>query len=211
MYFKKIGSSTYQYKSVWNSDKKKVNRIYIGKVNMAKLILPGIGESITVKITGDIENTGNKLWYCDCKIWGLRNMIRSNDGSEKENKFRLQITKSIWISLYQELKIREEMLFEECGNEKIDPELECVIGKIITITGRQIEDMAFYDGSYGKIFLVNIREDLEELERIGGNEFEKGVKTELEKCNSCIYRNINPIKKVKNVDTHGVIRLDSWS
>ncbi len=176
---------------------------------MTKLILPDIGNYITIKIIGDIENTGYKLYYCNCKIWGLRNTIILKDGTEKENKFRLQITKSIWISLYQELKAREELMPE--GEATIDPELNCIVGRIITIKGVEAKDISFDDGSYGKIFQVQLREDLEDYERIGGKDFGTTIDREVERCNKYININLFPIKKVKNVDTHGIIKLDSWS
>lgn len=181
---------------------------------MTRLILPDIDKEITVKIIGSIEHTGDKLYYCNCRIWGLKGIRKINKkGIEdvKENLFRLQITKSIWVSIYNELCFTRDMAIDDDAME-IDPDLNCIIGRIITIKGQASDSIEFEDGSKGKIFVTQFRYDLEEVEKIGGETYTKLVDTELEKCRDTINKNINPRPVIhKKIETHGIIRLGKFT
>jgi len=184
--------------------------------------MPNIGENITVKIIGKVEK-GKEDFYCPIRIWSIR-------GHRLDNIYRMKITKTLWNSLDNELIIREE--FGEFGgsdignddeneNEnlyKIDEDLECIVGKIITISG--ISDITrSYKNKYGvveypKIFKTTIREDLQEIEKIGGQEFIDACNKERENNDRCINTNfttINTMRLMKEVSerkTYGIIKTD---
>lgn len=191
------------------------------------LVMPEKGENITVKIIGKIEKAGKKEdssnFYCPIRIWAIR-------GHRFDNIYNMKITKTLWNSLDNELTIREE--FGELGggdigngdeniNEnsyKIDEDLECIVGKIITISG--ISDTSrSYANKYGvmehpKMFKATIREDLEEIERIGGQEFIDACEKEMKNNDRCININFTSIhtmrllKETSERKTYGIIKTD---
>lgn len=202
------------------------------------LIMPDKGDSITVKIIGKIEKSGKKEdrknskmlsgdFYCPVRIWAIR-------GHRFDNIYKMKITKTLWNSLDNELTIREEFgeLGEELGGDdikddnesgseniyKIDEDLECIVGKIMTISG--IPDTSrTYKNKYGimepaKMFKVTIREDLEEIEKIGGQEFIDVCKKESKNNDRCININFSSIhtalliKEISEKQTHGRIDTD---
>lgn len=194
---------------------------------MIDLIMPEKGDSITVKIIGKIEKTGKKEdsgdFYCPVRIWAII-------GHKLDNIYKMKITKTLWNSLDDELTIREEFGElgggdikddDESGNEntyKIDEDLECIMGKIMTIGG--VSDTSrTYKNKYGimehpKMFKVTIREDLEEIERIGGQEFIDVCEKERKNNDKCIDVNFTAIhtmkllKEVSERKTYGIIKTD---
>lgn len=170
--------------------------------------MPDKGESITVKIIGKIDK-GKEEFYCPVRIWAIR-------GHKLDNIYKMKMTKTLWNSLDSELTIREE--FGEFDDlYKIDEELECIIGKIITISG--ISDTSrsyrnkYGDIEYPKIFKVTIREDLEEIEKIGGQEFICACEKERDNNDRCISTNFTTIhtmsllKEASERKTHGIIKM----
>ncbi|MBU0777836.1 hypothetical protein KKF82_06220, partial [Patescibacteria group bacterium] len=142
--------------------------------------------------------------------------------------YKMKITKTLWNSLDDELTIREEFGElgggdikddDESGNEntyKIDEDLECIVGKIMTIGG--VPDISrTYKNKYGimehpKMFKVTIREDLEEIEKIGGQEFIDAREKERKNNEKCIDVNFTAIhtmrllKEVSERKTYGIIK-----
>ncbi len=183
------------------------------------LVMPEKGENITIKIIGKVEKTKGNDFYCPVRIWAIR-------GHRFDNIYRMKITKTLWNSLDNELTIREE--FGDFGggdlrddNEntyKIDEDLECIVGKILTISG--ISDTSRnYKNKYGimepaKMFKVNIREDLEEIEKIGGQEFIDICEKERKNNYKCIDINFTAIhtmkllKEISERKTYGIIKTD---
>lgn len=91
-----------------------------------ELIFPERSESITVKIIGSIERHGNATgkdarFYCNVRIWAW--------DDKKYNIFKMKVTPSLWWSIHEGLKFREESGMDL----EIDKQLICVIGKIMTI------------------------------------------------------------------------------
>lgn len=195
---------------------------------MTDLIMPDIGDNITVKIIGKIEKAGKKEgsgdFYCPVRIWAII-------GHKLDNIYKMKITKTLWNSLDDELAIREEFGElgggdikdnDESGNEnsyKVDEDLECIVGKIMTISG--VPDTSrIYKNKYGimepaKMFKVTIREDFEEIEKIGGQEFIDVCKKERKNNDKCIDVNfmaIHTMKLLKEISerkTYGIIKTDT--
>lgn len=174
-----------------------------------ELVMPDKGESITVKIIGKIDSKNKEDFYCPIRIWAIR-------GHKLDNIYKMKMTKTLWNSLYSELTIREE--FGEFDDlYKIDEDLECIVGKIITISG--ISDTSrsyrnkYGDIEYPKIFKVTIREDLEEIEKIGGQEFICACEKERDNNDRSISTNFTTIhvalliKEVSEKKTHGIIDI----
>jgi len=202
---------------------------------MIDLIMPEKGDSITVKIIGKIEKAGKKEdrkdskmlsgdFYCPVRIWAIM-------GHKLDNIYKMKITKTLWNSLDDELTIREEFGElgggdikddDESGNEnmyKIDEDLECIVSKIITISG--VPDTSrIYKNKYGimepaKMFKVTIREDFEEIEKIGGQEFIDACEKERKNNDRCININFTAIhtalliKEITEKKTYGIIKTDT--
>lgn len=153
---------------------------------MTRLIMPNKYESITVKIIdspytedklrkgekGDKEEENEENIYCDVIIWG---------DVRRDRIFKMLITKTLWHSLYRELVYRFE-LGGDIG-EEIDSDLKCLSGRVITIRGISDFNRSFQTKSRNidnpKIFDVKLREDLEDIERLGGEEYVKRIQKEL--------------------------------
>lgn len=155
-----------------------------------QLIMPDKFEQISVKIMSKIERHGEKNYQCKVRIFG----------DEDNILFKMQVTVSIIKSLWE--------VFEFWGlggdtGQEMDDDLICTIGKIITITGIPDQKRVFQnkEGKWEttKIFNVEIREDLEEIEQkwkkgeISQDEFDDIVQKEW-KGNSCIPKNAINVK-----------------
>lgn len=150
---------------------------------MPNLILPDKLETITIKLTGKIIETKNDF-HIPCRIWAIF-------GHRLDNTFKLRFNKSLFNSLYHELEMLEEIGDESCI---VDNDMECLIGKIITIQGYS-DINRLYKNKQGnmdspKIYKVNLRYDLEEIERKGGQEFIDTQKRQYEKDKKCAYINM---------------------
>jgi|CXWL01.1.fsa_nt_gi hypothetical protein len=187
------------------------------------LVMPEKGENITVKIIGKVEKTKGSDFYCPVRIWAIR-------GHRFDNIYKMKITKTLWNSLDDELIMREEFGElggddirdgDESGNEnpyKIDEDLECIVGKILTISGVPDTSRTFKN-KYGimepaKMFKTNIREDLEYIEKIGGQEFIDVCEKERKNNDRCISTNFTTIntvlliKEISEKKTYGIIKTD---
>lgn len=160
-----------------------------------ELTLPDKTESITVKIYGKMEKAGESKdsnYFLPVYIWG----------DVKKTVFRMKITKTIWRSIDDILAFRYE-LGGDAGDEIVDEDLQCLIGKIITITG--VPDMKrIFINKEGKadspkIFIVDLREDLMEVEREGGQVYIDAVKKEYSKSNGCVYVNLTMADNVASM------------
>lgn len=147
-------------------------------------------EEITVKIIKAPYLVGDDV-FCDVRIWGDTN---------RDNIFRLKIGKTLWHSLHKELVMR----FELGGNagEEIDSQLECIVRKVITIRAVPDISRSYVDKSgktdSPKIFKVQLREDLEDVEIIGGSEYNEAVNRELinnRSCRNCVATNIELVNE----------------
>lgn len=160
-----------------------------------ELVLPDKAESITVKIHGKMEKAGESKdsnYFLPVYIWG----------DVKKTVFRMKITKTIWRSIDDILTMRYE-LGGDAGDESVDEDLQCLIGKIITITG--IPDMKrIFINKEGKadspkIFIVDLREDLMDIEREGGQIYIDTVNEEYSKSNGCVYVNLTMADNVASM------------
>lgn len=136
---------------------------------------------ITVKVVKAPCDVGEEI-YCDVRIFG----------DIQRNIFRMKISKTLWHSLYQRLVERFELGGD--AGEEIDENLECITGKIMTIYAKPDINRAYVTKDGGvdspKIFDVDFREDLEELERIGGDLYKQAVDKENRRSSECIKVNI---------------------
>lgn len=176
------------------------------------LILPDKYESITVKIVGKVYKMGDKVkkFFVPVRLFG--DTIHSRI-------FEMEIKKTLFQSLDNELLMREE-LGSLGGNSdenpdlyRIDDDYECLIGKVMTVTGIPDTDRSFETKGEGeggggggkidnpKIFQVQLRDDLEEIERIGGEQFTKKTREEL---GACALRNLKIIKEKDNKEVEWV-------
>lgn len=160
-----------------------------------ELVLPNKMESITVKIHGKMEKAGESKdsnYFLPVYIWG----------DVRKTVFRMKITKTIWRSIDDILTMRYE-LGGDAGDETVDEDLQCLIGKIITITG--IPDMKrMFINKEGKadspkIFIVDLREDLMDIEREGGQVYVDTVNKEYSKSNGCVYVNLTMADNVASM------------
>ncbi len=150
-----------------------------------QLVMPDKYEQLSVKIMSKIERHGSKNYQCKVRIFG----------DEDNILFKMQVTISIIKSLWE--------VFEFWGlggdtNQEMDDDLICAIGKIITIKGIPDPKRTFQnkkgEWEMAKIFKVEIREDLEEIEQkwkkgeMSQDEFNSIVTKEW-KGNSCIPKN----------------------
>lgn len=159
-----------------------------------ELVLPDKMESITVKICGKIEKAGDKEdsdYFIRVFIWG----------DVKKTVFRMKITKTIWRSIDDILTMRYELGGD--ADESVDEDLQCLIGKIITVSG--IPDMKrIYINKLGKpdspkVFTVELREDLGDIEREGGQIYIDAVNKEYSKSNGCVYINLTMADNVASM------------
>lgn len=148
------------------------------------LIMPEKLKNITVKIVKAPYRVGDDV-YCDVRIFG----------DLQRNTFRMKITKTLWHSLYDQLVARFELGGD--ADESIDKDLNCIVGKMITVYGIPDINRAYEtkDGNVDspKIFKVDIREDLEEAEKIGGEVFNVAVDRQLTNniaCWDCVVANL---------------------
>lgn len=171
------------------------------KDRIIELSLPRIGESLTIKMAGSISLMGtvgktSERYVCPVRIFGPKEISRQ--------VYRMDVGVTLWHSLYESLKFLEEI-----ADEVVDDRLECLSGRIITIHGIEApggagagtgesEDFSFIP----KIFRVNIRDDLFELERTGSPEevieaWNKETKySRTNDINECIARNLRNLKAV---------------
>lgn len=137
---------------------------------------------ITIKVVKAPYDVGDNI-YCDIRIFG----------DIKKNIFRMNISKTLWHSLYQKLVERFELGGD--AGEEIDENLECITGKIMTIYAKPDMKRAYVTKDGGidspKIFGVEFREDLEELEKIGGDDYIDAVNKENRRSSECIKVNMN--------------------
>lgn len=177
-----------------------------------ELIMPGKGEEITIKIVGKVYYTGgekNIRFYCDCRIFG---------DPRTDRIFKLHITKTLGKNLIKGLEEIQEMgeLGGDIGTEdsyKMDPALECLIGKIITITGDIDITKSFKTKDdrteFAKVFGCKIRLDLMDKELHGGAIYRDAVRKEIEeneKCKYVVTRNMELAKGVTNKEVEWVKR-----
>lgn len=160
-----------------------------------ELVLPNKMESITVKIYRKIEKAGDNKdsdYFIRVFIWG----------DIKKTVFRMKITKTIWRSIDDILTMRYE-LGGDAGDEQVDEDLQCLIGKIITITGIPDIKRMFINkegkADSPKIFTVELREDLMDIEREGGQIYIDTVKKEYSKSNGCVYINLTMADNVASM------------
>lgn len=136
---------------------------------------------ITVKIVKTPYIIGEDV-FCDVRLFG----------DTERNVFRMKISKTMWYSMYKNLVDRFELGGDE--GEEIDDNLECITRKIMTIYAKPDINRAYATKDGGidspKIFDVCFREDLEELERIGGDLYNQVVNKENIKGSECIKVNI---------------------
>jgi len=151
-------------------------------------------ESITVKIYGKMEKAGNSKdsdYFLPVYIFG----------DVKKTVFRMKITKTIWRSIDNILTARYELGGD--ADESVDEDLQCLISKIITVSG--IPDMKrIYINKQGKpdsakTFIVELREDLMDIEREGGQIYVDAIKEEYSKSNGCVYINLTMADNVASM------------
>lgn len=145
------------------------------------LKMPEKLREITVKVVRAPYDVGEEI-YCDIRIFG----------DVQKNMFRMKISKTLWHSLYKCLVERFELGGD--AEEEIDENLECITGKIMTIYAKPDINRAYVTKDGGvdspKIFDVYLREDLEELEKIGGDLYNQTVNKENRKASECIKVNM---------------------
>lgn len=160
-----------------------------------QLIMPKKLEAITIKIVGKVVKSGDKKprFHCPVYIWG----------DPRKNIFQLEITSTMWSSLDSELTNRYELGGD--ANEELDDDLEILTGKIITITG--VSDITrAYKTKDGKLdspkkFRVEIREDLEEIDKRGeGDDYVRAVKKETYN-NLCVRDNMTIVDEYIRKET----------
>lgn len=136
---------------------------------------------ITVKVVKAPYDIGEEI-YCDVRIFG----------DVQRNVFRMKISKTLWHSLYQKLVDRFELGGD--SGEEIDENLECISGKIMTIYAKPDMKRAYVTKDGGvdspKIFDVYFKEDLEELEKTGGDDYINAVNKENRRSSECIKINM---------------------
>ena len=148
------------------------------------MIMPEKLREITVKIIKAPYRIGDDV-FCDVRIFG----------DLGRNTFRMKIGKTLWHSLYDELVMRFELGGD--AGEEIDKNLECIVGKMITIKGIPDVNRAYINKQgkpdSPKIFVVMLREDIEEAERIGGDAYNNAldrVVIENKLCHDCYRTNM---------------------
>lgn len=178
------------------------------------LDLPKIGESITVKVTGKVEIKTRKgkegkeenNYVCPCIIWCDKRRKPERYG----NLFGLKLN-GLW-SLFETYQQLEEFVGEEY---KLDKDLLRIVGDILTI--KCTEEVK--DNDTNKIlgnYIIEIREDLKEIDKIGSpEEIINAKKNDYHNGSKCVDRNMMKVDEEwmawkRGVSkTGGIIKLRS--